>query len=121
MKHSKAAVADVLAVNIGSSSLKFALYGVTADQHTETAHASGLFEGLEPNGQPRLVLTSGGSKTEQVVVVDTGQTPIQAALVHLKGLIHPLLNGRQLLAVAHRIVHGGGVYQRPIVLNDQHL
>ncbi|MFZ9842590.1 MAG: hypothetical protein ACO3DF_07135, partial [Burkholderiaceae bacterium] len=117
MKHSKAAVADVLAVNIGSSSLKFALYGVTADQHTESAHASGLFEGLEPNGQPRLVLTSGSSQTEQVVVVEAGQTAIQAALVHLKGLIHPLLNGRQLLAVAHRIVHGGGVYQRPIVLN----
>ena len=115
------AVADVLAVNIGSSSLKFALYGVTADRHTETAHASGLFEGLEPNGQPHLVLTSGGTKTEQTVVVGGGQTPIQAALAHLKGLIHPLLGGRQLLAVAHRIVHGGGVYHRPIVLNDEHL
>lgn len=121
MNQTKPAVADVLAVNIGSSSLKFALYGVTADQHTESAHASGLFEGLEPNGQPRLVLTSGTSKTTQAVIVASGQTPIQAALVHLKGLIQPLLNGRQLLAVAHRIVHGGGVYQRPIVLNDQHL
>ena len=121
MSQTKAAVADVLAVNIGSSSLKFALYGVTADQHTETAHASGLFEGLEPNGQPRLVVTSGSSKTEQVVVVEAGQTPIQAALAHLKGLIHPLLDGRQLLAVAHRIVHGGGLYDTPVVLNEAHL
>jgi acetate kinase len=121
VSQTKVAVADVLAVNIGSSSLKFALYGVTADRHTETAHASGLFEGLEPNGQPHLVLTSGGTKTEQTVVVGGGQTPIQAALAHLKGLIHPLLDGRQLLAVAHRIVHGGGVYHRPIVLNDEHL
>jgi acetate kinase len=121
VSQTKAAVADVLAVNIGSSSLKFALYGVTADQHTETAHASGLFEGLEPNGQPRLVVTSGSSKTEQVVVVEAGQTPIQAALAHLKGLIHPLLDGRQLLAVAHRIVHGGGLYDTPVVLNEAHL
>ncbi len=115
------AIADVLAVNIGSSSLKFALYGVTADRHAETAHASGLFEGLEPNGQPRLVLTSGSTKTEQTVAVGVGHTPIQAALAHLRGLIHPLLDGRQLLAVAHRIVHGGGVYRQPIVLNDEHL
>ena len=121
MSQTKTAVADVLAVNIGSSSLKFALYGVTADHHTETAHASGLFEGLEPNGQPRLVLTSGRSKTEQVVVAEAGQTPIQAALAHLKGLIRPLLDGRQLLAVAHRIVHGGGLYDTPVVLNEAHL
>lgn len=121
MSQTAAAVADVLAVNIGSSSLKFALYGVTAERHTETAHASGLFEGLEPNGQPHLVLTSGRSKTEQTVVVEPSQTPIQAALTHLKGLIHPLLDGRQLLAVAHRIVHGGGLYDTPVVLNQAHL
>jgi acetate kinase len=121
VNQTKLAVADVLAVNIGSSSLKFALYGVTADRHAETAHASGLFEGLEPNGQPRLVLTSGDTRTEQTVTAGGGQTPIQAALAHLKGLIHPLLDGRQLLAVAHRIVHGGGVYHQPIVLNDEHL
>ncbi len=121
MNQTKAAVADVLAVNIGSSSLKFALYGVTADQHTDSAHASGLFEGLEPNGQPRLVLTSGRGKMEQAVLVEAGQTPIQAALAHLKGLIHPLLDGRQLVAVAHRIVHGGGLYDTPVVLNEAHL
>jgi acetate kinase len=117
----KAQQADVLAVNIGSSSLKFALYGVTAHRHTEAAHASGLFEGLEPNGSPRLSMTSGSTKTEGSVMVKPDQTTIQAALTHLRELIHSLLDGRPLLAVAHRIVHGGGVYHQPIVLSHQHL
>jgi acetate kinase len=112
--------ADVLAVNIGSSSLKFALYGVTAHQHTQAAHASGLFEGLEPGGKPRLLLNAGTGHSEQVGVLPD-QTPIEAALVHLKGLIHNLLDGRRLVAVAHRIVHGGGLYKTATLLNAEHL
>jgi len=46
-------MSDILAVNIGSSSLKFALYTVTPDEHVQRAHVTGVFEGLEP-GTHRL-------------------------------------------------------------------
>ncbi|MEY4083265.1 MAG: hypothetical protein RL483_634 [Pseudomonadota bacterium] len=121
MSSSSADQADILAVNIGSSSLKFALYGVTADRHSEQAHVSGTFEGLEPNGQPRLVLQQGKDKSTIRLQANAGETPLQAALLHLKGLLHQLLQGRQLIAVAHRIVHGGGTYQQPIRLTPEHL
>ncbi len=113
--------ADVLAVNIGSSSLKFALYGVTRHQHTEAAHASGLFEGLEPGGQPRLALNANTGRLEQSVEVLSNQSPIEAALAHLKGLIHDILDRPRLVALPHPIVHGGGLYNAATLLTAKHL
>lgn len=106
---------DILAVNIGSSSLKFALYTVTPDEHVQHAHVTGVFEGLEPGGQPCLALQADGVRSTRTVTVDR-QPPIQAALQVLHQLIGPLLGHRPLMAVAHRIVHGGTLYQQPVEL-----
>ena len=62
-------MSDVLSVNIGSSSLKFALYTVSGDAHVDRAHASGLIEGLEPGGNPVLYLTSEAGSVQTPVLL----------------------------------------------------
>jgi len=86
----------VLAVNAGSSSLKFGLY-----PERGPAAWTGAYEGLEPGGRPGGRLDGETFKLEAA----PGQAAFDAALAHLGGALQR--HGGQLVAVAHRIVHGG--------------
>lgn len=110
-------MSDVLAVNIGSSSLKFALYTVSGQSHVDRAHVTGLIEGLEPSGAPVLKLTTPAGSTRESVVVAPGQPRMDAALGQLRVAVDGLLAGRKLVAVAHRVVHGGIRYCEPVVVD----
>ncbi|MFZ2987672.1 acetate/propionate family kinase [Ideonella sp.] len=88
----------VLAVNAGSSSLKFGLYG----RAPGPAAWSGQFEGLEPGGQPVLKVRGQADWAPQSVAGQSGFRTALNALV--AGLAQA---GVPLRAVAHRIVHGG--------------
>lgn len=111
-------MSDILSVNIGSSSLKFALYTVLPNQQVEGAHVTGLIEGLEPGGQPRLQMVADGQRSARAL--DTGQdAPMLAALQALQEVITPLLGGRPLRAVAHRIVHGGARFREAVRLTPE--
>lgn len=105
---------DVLAVNIGSSSLKFALHTVVDAEHVDRAHVSGVIEGLEPGGSPELRLNADGDKSSEAIVVAPGEKNIDAALGRLKSGIKRVLGDRDLLAIAHRVVHGGMFYNEPV-------
>lgn len=92
--------AAVLVVNAGSSSLKYGLYGPG-----DEALAVGQVEGLDPSaGEP-------------------GTPRFEAALARLEAETTGALQagGRRLVAVAHRIVHGGARYRRsqPLGLDDR--
>ncbi|MBB4845748.1 acetate kinase [Paucibacter oligotrophus] len=100
---------QILAVNAGSSSLKFGLYALGA-RHP---HLSGSFEGLEPGGTPRL---KQAGQAEQALALSAGQTPFDAALQALQTLLAATPN---LRAVAHRIVHGGGLFDGPVRVDAQ--
>ncbi|RQO59350.1 acetate kinase [Paucibacter sp. KBW04] len=100
---------QILAVNAGSSSLKFGLYRVAAQR----PHMSGSFEGLEPGGRPRLKRSG---QDDQALALSQGQTPFDAALQALQQLLADTAN---LRAVAHRVVHGGGVYAGPVRVDAQ--
>ncbi|MFM9879924.1 MAG: acetate kinase, partial [Burkholderiaceae bacterium] len=90
--------AVVLAVNVGSSSLKFGLYA----RSSGPALWSGQMEGLEPGGAGRLVVRG---EPDQALEVLPGQDIFDAALALL---VHRLQrSAQQVQAVAHRIVHGG--------------
>ena len=54
---------SILAVNVGSSSIKFALYAVR-DNTVGDAEMSGAIEGLEPSGHARIHWTSKGKAKE---------------------------------------------------------
>lgn len=110
----------VLAVNAGSSSLKFGLYAAEGP-----ARLVGQCSGLEPGGSPRWQMAG---EPSQPLPQAPGQAPWDAALAALlQRLAHahigPATGGqaddaRPLLAVAHRIVHGGTVCVSPVLLDD---
>lgn len=117
---------QVLAVNIGSSSLKFALYAAHTDgRAVDVAHVAGLIEGLQEMPQDghiaelTLTLKEKGVSQRLTITCGTGETTLEAALAKLRVEINRVLNGRELLAVAHRVVHGGILYSGPVELTAE--
>ena len=70
---------SILAVNVGSSSIKFALYSVR-EKNVGDAEMSGAIEGLEPSGHARIHWASKGeakqSKTTRLLSMLT-KTPLK--------------------------------------------
>jgi acetate kinase len=98
-------VAPVLGViNAGSSSLKFAVY----DQ--ELLILSGQVDGIGANPAVRAV----GADGERLDAPDIG-TPATPAdvLPRLLPWLGERLDGRELAAIGHRVVHGGASHARP--------
>ena len=75
---------NFLAVNAGSSSLKFALYPAAAGW-VDTAIFSGQIEGLAPGGQPQLSWRQQGQAAQQRHLVGSGD-PFALALDALVAL-----------------------------------
>ncbi len=104
----------VLAVNAGSSSLKFGLYAADGP-----ARLVGQCSGLEPGGSPRWQL---GGQASQPLPLAPGQAPWDAALAALQAQLQHEASGpgagHPLRAVAHRIVHGGTLCVAPVLLDD---
>ena len=90
--------AAILAVNVGSSSLKYALYPVASKTSLGPKEYTGLVEGLE---------------------TQSGDTALLGALERLKEEIAVPLAGRELLAIAHRVVHGGGVFKGSVRITNE--
>lgn len=106
---------SILSVNAGSSSLKFALYP-TQDDAVLAAEVTGNIEGLEPQGTPRVSLCVQSQREAASVTVAAGQEPFEAALQHLKQLLHTRFAHISLQAVAHRVVHGGAFFSSSVVV-----
>jgi acetate kinase len=103
----------VLSVNAGSSSLKFAVYPVAGGQ-VLPAGLSGQAEGLEPGGQPVIsIQVPGRAKTTTVLTLHAGESPFECALRAVIASVE-VDGGAQLVAVAHRIVHGGTRYSTSV-------
>lgn len=111
----------ILAVNAGSSSLKFSLHepGVSPQR---TGLLSGQAEGLEPGGHARMRWSAAGRPCE--VDLQAGAAPSDArqgfarALTQLGQLLHdPAMPALQ--AIAHRVVHGGLLYRSPVRVDDK--
>jgi len=107
----------ILAVNAGSSSLKFSVYPSDGKGDVLPAVISGRVEGLEPNGQPELrwadqqgVHLRAVKRENQDVFLD--------ALASLRMLLAEL-GMKPPLAVAHRIVHGGAAFRHSVIVNDE--
>ena len=105
---------NILSVNIGSSSIKFAVYSSEDGISVEKARASGTIEGLEPGGVPKLAWNVDGKTQADSLALPPGQPTIQAAFDAIRPLIESVIGPNALSAVAHRIVHGGTTFIEPI-------
>ena len=116
----------ILAVNTGSSTLKFALYPV----HLGKVHAatlSGSFSGLEPRGNATLRWCTqdgvDGAAREGSEALQTSTSSesdrFEAALQRLQTLLGDFGLAPQLHAIAHRVVHGGTAYHQAIAVSDE--
>ena len=112
---------SILSVNAGSSSLKFALYPVTASSaKVSEAEMTGSIEGLEPSGNPTISWEiKGQQKIKDAVVLPKGTEPFDAALLALKNLLATHFSHIALQAIAHRVVHGGSLYSASVKVTPE--
>ena len=99
----------ILVLNCGSSSIKFALFDADATPLARTPAWGGKVEGITGDAP---VFSESGVAAE-TLTLDPGQ-PYHAALTHLRQRIVARLHGRRIVAIAHRVVHGGSKYFEPV-------
>jgi acetate kinase len=101
--------AAILAVNAGSSSLKFAVY---ADGTALDVLAKGEVSGL--GGTPRLRLRANTDVTEKTLAdVKSPSDALQIVLAWIATQFPQL----HFSAIGHRVVHGGGRFHAPVVVD----
>lgn len=107
----------ILAVNAGSSTLKFSIYPVQAGQ-VQPSLMSGNIQGLEPAGVPTLDWSFQGQQKSQQLAATLGD-PFDQALQSLAALLagEPALP--TIEAIAHRVVHGGQDYSDSVLVTDE--
>lgn len=107
----------ILAVNAGSSSLKFSLHPADGAGGVKPARLTGNIQGLEPNGRPDLRWADSHGLHVRALDV-TGDDAFVDALASLRALLQELgLPAPQ--AVAHRVVHGGADFSRSVIVDDE--
>ena len=107
----------VLAVNAGSSSLKFALYPL-AGEGVAASHLSGNVEGLEAGGTPRLRLHDDDHDVLCALDPAAGGDSFSCALAAIDAVLASHAGQYRVCAVAHRIVHGGERYSASVLLDE---
>ncbi|MBY0293054.1 MAG: acetate/propionate family kinase [Alphaproteobacteria bacterium] len=104
----------ILALNSGSSSIKFAFYSMGKDSSDPTLLCKGEFEGL-PNTLHFLAYDD-QSSLEDKIIDDSAN--FQTAFRYLLKWIKTTYPHIQLTAAGHRIVHGGERYPQSVRMNQ---
>jgi acetate kinase len=105
----------LLVLNAGSSSLKFAVYGVDA---SGTLHAGyrGVVEEIGRQGRFRVFhAPDAGDRTDHAVAAPDHE----AALQRLLDWLEARDPGVKFRAAGHRVVHGGADYRHPVRIDAQ--
>jgi acetate kinase len=99
----------VLTINCGSSTLKFEFFEV-ADG--ERSIARGVVDRIGGRGSAELISESGERTVRSIAAADHGEATFQVIrLLGSSGLLG------ELRAVGHRVVHGGGRFSGPALLD----
>ncbi len=113
---------SILVLNCGSSSVKFAVYPELAADHRQSGGGSpslsttlyGQISGL--GGSARLTWRSGGSDWTERTLHEVHSHA--EALGVVLDLVGERLGAGAIAIVGHRIVHGGGHYERPVLIDQ---
>ena len=102
----------ILVLNCGSSSIKFALFEAGSATLPRQAAWNGKVQGI---GGPTPDF---GARTVPVRPIELyTEHPYTAALQIIRDEVRQWLNGRAVVAVAHRVVHGGAKHFEPVRLD----
>ncbi len=107
----------ILAVNAGSSTLKFSVYPLQLGE-VQASVLSGIIQGLEPGGAPVLDWTFEARRQSRTLPA-TGDDPFEQALRCLGELLADNPNLATLDAIAHRVVHGGERFCASVLVTDE--
>lgn len=114
---------DLLVINNGSSSLKFAIFapGAGADPDALVLRGRGHFSRLG-GARPYLLIRdgAGATLTDEVLSTD-GVFDQAAALQRLLAWLEAQSGFERIAAVGHRVVHGGRDYRQPVRLDAETL
>jgi acetate kinase len=108
----------ILVINTGSSSLKFALFRLDTAGALNLA-ARGLVDGIGIGSRPQFKVKDAAGRVlveRELEVADMREVKDAIALAGLWLSTH--FPGEALLAVGHRVVHGGADYAQPVLVDD---
>jgi acetate kinase len=104
----------ILVVNAGSSSVKFQVFGVEASGTLQRL-IKGQIDGIGTH--PRLVAQAGDKSSLIDRTYPSDKIPdVPAAIAAVAGWLRET-QSFNLVAVGHRVVHGGPKYDRPVVID----
>lgn len=106
----------ILAVNAGSSTLKFSLHPRHGDQ-VRPSVLTGNIQGLEPGGTPEMGWTFNGVSHQQALPSGEGSA-FARALSALRTLLSTEPGVPRIEAVTHRVVHGGADFRASVIVTD---
>ena len=103
----------IIAVNAGSSSLKFQLL----EMPSETLLASGVVERIGINDSI-FTIKYGELRSKEITSIPTHEVAVEMLLQKLIGL-GILKNLEEIEGVGHRVVHGGELFSDSVVITDE--
>jgi acetate kinase len=106
---------SVLVVNAGSSSLKFQVFSTGAEGPISVVR--GQVDGI--GTRPRLRATKADNTVLADQTYEPGQVSDLGAAIQVAGAMLREKHGVNFAAVGHRVVHGGPLYERPVVIDDE--
>lgn len=106
----------IISLNAGSSSIKFGLFALEAPGPVRTA--AGKLEGVGLS--PRLTIRdAGGGLLLDRTWAGGGDLTHEALFEEIFSWASDHLEGREIAAIGHRVVHGGSRYAAPVVVDDE--
>jgi len=104
----------ILTINAGSSSIKFAVYALDAEL-ARKPYLSGQIDGIGADAKLVARDTEGTRIADEALPVGVKHAEALDALLHW--LVAHRADDRKVVAVGHRVVHGGERYSAPVVLD----
>ena len=106
----------ILTINAGSSSIKFALFSL-AHPISPDAEVSGQIDGIGAESTQMVAKNRAGKHIADQVLEGSKVSHAQAFDALLKWFTASHANW-QIVAVGHRVVHGGERYSQPTIIDD---
>jgi acetate kinase len=105
----------LIVLNAGSSSLKFQAFDIQEGAEPRLVW-KGLYEGL--GGAAHFIVREAGGGDLDEISWSGEAFGHEAALMHLVSWLRQHQEGRKLVAIGHRVVHGGEAFSGPVLVDE---